>query len=913
MSQSRQGVNDSLSRFVFYLIVLLGIILLANGAYLALIDAIERLSSIVIQNSSYQYMFAFHLLLGVIALLLTVVYVYRHTRRAAGSRNSAAAKQGQRLVVTLAVIYITGILLTRGIIDVDNYVPYIRLLFYFLHVALPLFAIFIYLKHRRLGDNRKQFLNRLLVPVLVVFGAGPLLAHIPGSSKPGDVLEKQSTSLLPSLIKTSHGGPVAEHELMRTDYCRQCHDDSYERWSHSAHRYSSFNNPFYRLSIDNLRQKLKQRDGKSNASRLCAGCHDPIPLLSGEFDQQEFSVDTHVSASAGLTCSLCHSVTRINSVRGNSDFTITVPEHYPFAFSHSAVMRWFSNLLIKSNPDFHSRTFLKPLHKTAEFCSTCHKVHIPPEVNNYVWLRGQDHYDAFLLSGVSGHSVSSFYYPDMAVERCASCHMPPFRSDEFGARHAEKNLLGNDRYLHDHLFAAANTALSHELENGNADILEQRQAFLANAATVDIIGLREDGRIDGKLISPLEMPALRLQRGGTYLLEVVVRTTGMGHTFTQGTSDSNQVWLELQLANDGRVFAQNGTLDATSRRLADNSHMINSYLVDEEGNRISRRNAEDIHTVLYDHQIPPGAADVIHYRFTIPQDMMGSIEIAAALNYRKFDTDYYLLSTDNDDDVNPLPVTTIFHDQVSVKLTGAEEPVAIAKRQTKPLWQRLNDYGIGLFRKPDKSQFRQAEAVFKKVEELGRQEGTLNLARLYYSDGRLEAASSVLDRLDYTAIDNPWTATWLAALINRDNGYLDEAITLFEKLINTQWSSAVARDFDFSKDYRLLNTCASTLLTRARMEKPGTADRQAFTDRARAMYERALSLDPENVAAHYGMMQLYRLEGHTALAEKHQALHKLYKPDDSSRDRAIGLAREKDPYADLTANPVVIYDLVKVN
>jgi tetratricopeptide (TPR) repeat protein len=638
-----------------------------------------------------------------------------------------------------------------------------------------------------------------------------------------------------------------------------------------------------------------------------------VPLLSGEFNREDFSADNHASASAGLTCSVCHSITSIDSVRGNSDFTITAPEHYPFAFSDSAVLHWFSNLLIKSNPDFHRRTFLKPLHKTAEFCSSCHKVHIPPEINRYVWLRGQNHYDSFLLSGVSGHSVSSFYYPDMAFERCASCHMPPFQSDEFGASHGSDNLFGNERYLHDHLFAAANTALTYELENDNQNILEQRQSFLARAATVDIIGIRQEGRIDGKLISPLEEPDLRLQPGETYLLEVVIRTTGMGHAFTQGTSDSNQLWLELQLTNDGRVFAQNGTLDAGTARLSANSHMINSYLIDKVGNRISRRNAEDIHTVLYDHQIPPGAADAIHYRFTIPQNMTGNIDISAALKYRKFDTDYYLLSTGSAGDINPLPVSTIFQDRVSLNLTGSKDTLENETVRKKSLWERLNDYGIGLFRKPDKSQFRQAEAVFKRVEELGRQEGALNLARLYYSDGRLEQASSALERLDYATIDNPWTATWIAALIDRDNGYLDEAIALFEKLINTQWSSAEARGFDFSKDYRLLNTCASTLLTRARMEKSASASRKAFIDRASAMYDRALSIDPENVAAHYGMMQVYRLEGKMEQAEKHQQLHKLYKPDDSSRDSAIGLARAKDPYADLTANPVVIYDLLHIN
>ena len=36
-------------------------------------------------------------------------------------------------------------------------------------------------------------------------------------------------------------------------------------------------------------------------------------------------------------------------------------------------------------------------------------------------------------------------------------------------------------------------------------------------------------------------------------------------------------------------------------------------MLDRDGNRIDRRNPQDIFTPLYNHQIPPGAADVVHY------------------------------------------------------------------------------------------------------------------------------------------------------------------------------------------------------------------------------------------------------------------------------------------------------------
>src|SRR5207248_641876 len=103
------------------------------------------------------------------------------------------------------------------------------------------------------------------------------------------------------------------------------------------------------------------------------------------------------------------------------------------------------------------------LMRSPEFCSTCHKVSLPKELNAYKWLRGQNHYDSYLLSGVSGHGVQSWYYPPKATTNCSECHMPPLASNDFGARttfeHDESKPLFNKFAVHDHLFPAANTAI----------------------------------------------------------------------------------------------------------------------------------------------------------------------------------------------------------------------------------------------------------------------------------------------------------------------------------------------------------------------------------------------------------------------------------------------------------------------
>ena len=60
---------------------------------------------------------------------------------------------------------------------------------------------------------------------------------------------------------------------------------------------------------------------------------------------------------------------------------------------------------------------MKPFvrEQTADFCSTCHKVHLDTHVNNYRWIRGFNDYDNWQASGVSGFGARSFYYPPKAA------------------------------------------------------------------------------------------------------------------------------------------------------------------------------------------------------------------------------------------------------------------------------------------------------------------------------------------------------------------------------------------------------------------------------------------------------------------------------------------------------------------
>ena len=80
-------------------------------------------------------------------------------------------------------------------------------------------------------------------------------------------------------------------------------------------------------------------------------------------------------------------------------------------------------------------------------------------------------------------------------------------------------------------------------------------------------------------------------------------------------------------------------------------------------------------------------------------------------------------------------------------------------------------------------------------------------------------------------------------------------------------------------------------------------------DEARQWYDKVLTYDPENVAAHWGLKQAYRDLGDLAGEQRHATLPAKYKPDDNARDEAIAKARIKYPAANHAAEAIVIYDL----
>lgn len=895
-------------RRLLAVILVLGGLLAVDSVYLASVTVAEWLTGRVLQNGFYLEMFLAHLALGLLLMPLVLVFGALHLRRARRRPNRYAIRAGLALYLALLVAFGSGILLTRfGFFEVND--PLARGLAYWVHLIAPLLAIWLFVLHRLAGPRLRWRQGAAWAVGTLVFCALALGLHLGGVERDGPPLVR---AFAPALVQTPApaadpaGGVIAPERLMHDAVCAECHAEIAERHAGSMHRLSSFNNPAYRFAVEDARAQILQRDGDVRATRLCAVCHDQVPLFSGRFDDPDYDPDSDPGAMAGITCLGCHAITAVGSPRGNGDYVWIDPPSYPFASSEHPLLRSINRQLIKAKPAFHKKTLLKPVHASPELCAACHKVHLPPELNHYRWLRGQNHYDSFLISGVSGHRVDSFYYPPRAESGCNGCHMPARAADDPAARRLTED---GPLAVHDHLFAAANTAVARLVgrpEQENAERVEVMQ----RAARVDIFGLKEGGQIEGRLFAPLRPALPELAPGSRWLIEVVVRTLGMGHALTQGTVDSNEVWLELTLRSGDRLIARSGGLDAQGA-VDDWAWFGTAYLLDREGNRIERRNAQDIFVALYDHQIPPGAAAVVHYGLEIPADLAGPIEIEAALRYRKFDSRFHRHMWTHRESTpypgNDLPITTLAVDRVTLPIAGG----AVAPQRIEiPDWERWNDYGIGLYLQGPKGESRQAELAFREVERLGRAEGPLNLARVLHREGRLDEAAAALGRAAERDAP-PWVVAWLSGLIARDLGDLDGAIAALEALAETRFNAARARGFDFGRDYRMLNELGRTLYERSRQERGEArrAERTALLTAARSRLEQALAIDPEHAAAHHNLSLVMSELGDGVAADRHRTLHEYHRSDDNAIERAVSLHRSRNPAANHAAEVVTIYPL----
>ena len=792
-----------------------------------------------------------------------------------------------------------------------------------IHIAISLMAVAVVLARRQNFRLAKVFAGA----TLLVLAAGMYYRwfahhhqdHIINSRIVPLSMDQEGagpkSDFFPSAANTSDGHLVPSAFFMESQKCGECHRDIYEQWKRSAHHFASFNNQFYRKSIEYMQSVVGTKP-----SKWCAGCHDHAVFFNGRFDRPiKEQVDTP-EARAGLSCMSCHSIVHVSGSVGNGGFEMSYPPLHEIASSSNPVIRNLERFVTYAAPEAHRRTFMKPFMResTSEFCSTCHKVHLDVPVNQYRWFRGFNEYDNWQASGVSGQGARSFYYPKKS-SNCADCHMPLVNSHDPG------NINGK---VHSHSFPGANTAVP--FANQDQVQLDLTEKFLKSGfITVDIFAVAPVARQKsdtemvrrgagvpqantafavgeeaeqtgtavikdvGAVAAPINASGVTLQPGELVRVDAVVRTRTIGHFFPGGTVDAFDVWLELQAQDDnGKIIFWSGKVEDDGKGPVEpGAHFYRSYQLDGAGNPINKRNAWQARSVLYVRLIPPGADDVVHYLVKVPTGAKGQIHFTAKLNYRKFSWYYtnfsyagqpkagqpsLLLASDHNGleysfdaknvpaDVSgeikgrvpDIPIVTLAKSEVSIPISsGATQWTAVTKPATRERW---NDWGIGLLLQGD---LKGAEFAFRKATDADPKyaDAWLNVARALIQEGETDAAKPFIE---HALSLNPSLGRiyFFRALIEKADGNYDAALKSLQRV-----------ESQYPRDRVVLNQIARILFLKRQYAQ------------AIEYLQRVCEIDPEDVQIHYTAMLCYRGLGNVSSANREEILFRRFKADEASQ------------------------------
>jgi tetratricopeptide (TPR) repeat protein len=742
------------------------------------------------------------------------------------------------------------------------------------------------------------------------------------------------SEFFPSSAKTHTGKTVSQDYFLDSAACKRCHADIYREWESSAHHFSSFNNQWYRQAI----VYMQDVDGVQS-SKWCAGCHDPALFFPGNFNTPIEDRIFTPAAQAGIGCMVCHSIRAVHSTMGNGDYTIEYPALFKLVDTKNPLLRKLIDFLIEEDPEPHRRTFLKPFMRNnpADFCSSCHKVHLDVPVNHYRWVRGFDDYDNWQASGVSGFGARSFYYPPHP-EDCVDCHMP----------HSPSTDAGNiDGFVHSHRFIAANTALpfvnkdqaqlddterflqDHKVgvdifaispETGANRIIQALSASPMQAETTFAVGEEAERQITGMTgettVAPVTAPLNRVEGtvtpGETVRGDVVVRTLGVGHFFPGGTVDAFDCWLELKATDDsGKALFWSGMVEDNGKGPVDpGAEFYRSLSIDAHSNAVDKRNAWAARATVYVHLIPPGAADTVHFRLHIPKDAHGHLHLVARLNYRKFawiNTQFafagLFLST-GPSDVAPayddrrmvftastrdvsggvkaipnLPIVVMAQSTAELTVLRPGSPLPAPEIVTeKADWHRWNDYGIGLFLQGD---LKAAEAAFIHTTQADpdNPDGWVNIGRVRLQEGNLAGATQVLDK---ALLLSPKLARahYFYSRVLREEGNYPAAITQLQ-LVTAQ----------YPYDRVVRNDLGRVLFLERRYAQ------------ARDQFLKAIAIDPEDLEANYNLMLCYTGLGDDKQAAAYQERYMRFKANEAAQT-LTGPYRAKHPFDNLERQPI---------
>jgi hypothetical protein len=301
-------------------------------------------------------------------------------------------------------------------------------------------------------------------------------------------------------------------------------------------------------------------------------------------------------AHVGIACRTCHGISAARA-DGNGSYDLDASEiPLPVEGDPASVER-------------HKKRVAPAALRTAAMCGSCHRAFLDVTTGNATHLVGQDDYTPWARSEYAG-SRSTRLDANVEEADCRGCHM---RKEDapMGDKAAKGGKVSSHRFLGAHTWLAA--------MRGDRDQLERVEAFLAEAASIDVPAIGVEGQAPVSLTglgAPEE--TFSPKAGDRVVVDVVVKNRAAGHRFPGGVMDAQDTWIELVVEDaKGRRLAEAGTQhEATGEDPT--AHRLTSAMIDESGKPLAVRETHLFRANAYNHTIWPRDAEAVRYGFELP-------------------------------------------------------------------------------------------------------------------------------------------------------------------------------------------------------------------------------------------------------------------------------------------------------
>lgn len=604
-----------------------------------------------------------HTVIGILMVVPVGWYMVRHWWRRFRGKFNHFQLLGYLSAFAVIALFVSGFVLAWQ----AAFTTRISYLWDQIHIVTGLILIFALLAHTlmlwwrkvnaaeaaaALRSGKRTFLRQCLGTACVLLALHGLSAAVYRTAPihnefPDDYSWKfgEDRPFAPSLVRTATNWAYDPTTMNGSPGCGTsgCHSEILAEWEPSAHRYASSDVVFQAV------QTLMLDDVGAEATRYCAGCHDPIALLSGN---KNYNVEglTSVGADEGVSCIGCHAITQAD-VRGNADYTMTQPTRYIGERKEGAFNKWISDFLIRAYPEHHKKSFGRPLYKTAEFCGACHKQFINEEVNQIGWVQLQNQYDNW--------KQSRWYHegdPTKTVQ-CRECHMPLMASTDPAAGDiSDYNRSSDDGKHRSHRFLGANQVLPLLMKlPGAEEHVRLTEEWLRGEIEIPEIA---DKWTAGPVINLRLAGPESVKPGDKIDVQLIVTNNKTGHGFPTGPLDIIRSWVELTVTDDeDNVVYESGKTDEMGR-MSDDAMIFKADGIDQYGNDIDVHNLWEMVGARFKRTLFPGMSDSETYSFSCPglvsppvpdkdeetsdvgfeaPKRLGALTVTAVLKYQKAD------------------------------------------------------------------------------------------------------------------------------------------------------------------------------------------------------------------------------------------------------------------------------------